>query len=55
MPRIGRETLGKADGRTRKKGSVSPGLSDDGLVYVTTFGGSVYRGPVVPQKGDGNG
>ncbi len=28
--------------------------SDDGLIYVTTFGGSVWRGPEVPQpqKGD---
>lgn len=26
-------------------------LSDDGLIYVTTFGGSVWRGPAVPRKG----
>lgn len=25
--------------------------SDDGLIYVTTFGGSVWRGPAVPRKG----
>jgi photosystem II stability/assembly factor-like uncharacterized protein len=28
--------------------------SDDGLIYVTTFGGSVWRGPAVPQKGGRN-
>jgi photosystem II stability/assembly factor-like uncharacterized protein len=25
--------------------------SDDGLIYVTTFGGSVWRGPAVPENG----
>ena len=28
--------------------------SDDGMIYVTTFGGSIWRGPAVPRKGDIN-
>jgi len=28
--------------------------SDDAVMFVTTFGGSVWRGPVVPQKGGRN-
>ena len=28
--------------------------SEEGLIYATTFGGSIWRGPAVPQKGGGN-
>jgi len=28
--------------------------SDNDLIYITTFGGSVWRGPAVPQKGSTN-
>jgi hypothetical protein len=24
--------------------------SDDDLMYITTFGGSVWRGPIVPHE-----
>jgi photosystem II stability/assembly factor-like uncharacterized protein len=26
--------------------------SDDGMIYVTTFGGSIWRGPAIPEKGE---